>query len=177
MDDTLFAPVNKLIQDHRILKGHLQAVVNAADAMRNGRLDDTNAAALQQALGFFHTEVPRHARIEDELLLPRMKKLLKDPSSHFAYLLEHIAKDHHEFAAMHAELAGLSEALAVRMRFNPPPADQPNPMLDRFCELAVLLQDYYRSHILVEERDIFPAVPHALTESDLRELAAEVEKA
>lgn len=177
MDETLLAPINKLIADHRALQGHLHAVVAAADAMRNGKLDDANAAALELALRFFREEVPRHARIEDELLLPRMKALLKDPTSHFAYLIEHIGKDHVEFQAMHAEQAGLAEALVVRMRFNPPPAGQPNPMLERFCELAVLLQDYYRSHILVEERDVLPAVPHAFTEADLRKLGEEMAKA
>ncbi|GIK53179.1 MAG: hemerythrin domain-containing protein [Planctomycetaceae bacterium] len=168
-------PLVLLVGAHRELKQHLHALVRAGRLLVLGRGDLSLAAQISRALRFLAVDVPLHARDEEESLLPRLRAKLKDPQSHFAYLLEHIEKDHAELAQIHTQFDQTARKLVARIPFEGCPARKDlEPDLKLFRGQANELLNIYTSHMLVEERDIFPALSIIFTPAEREDIAREL---
>lgn len=168
-------PHARLVRAHDELRAHLHALLRASRLMLLGRADVGNAPAIAKALRFFAVDVALHARDEEESLLPRLRAKLKDPQSHFAWLLEHIEQDHVELASVHRDFDAAARRLAARLLAcdSPKRADL-EPALSGYRELLGKLLAIYHSHMKVEERDIFPALAVVFTAQERAAMAAEM---
>ena len=131
--------------------------------------------SLRGALTFFEVAVARHILDEEESILPVLREKLRDKGSHFAHLLDHIVTDHADFGEMERELGKLAQRLIGFIRDQ----DSANELemtrnLELYVAIAARLKEFYSSHILVEERDVFPALAVALSEAELQQVVAEI---
>ncbi|CAG0927924.1 hypothetical protein PLCT1_00529 [Planctomycetaceae bacterium] len=170
-------PHARLVLAHRELRAHLHALIRASRLMLLGRGDVALSMVIAKALRFLAVDVPLHARDEDESLLPRLRAKLRDPRSHFAYLLEHIEKDHEELAALQREFDAAARKLVARLPYEgTAPRAKLEPELKEFRQKLNALQAIYASHMLVEERDVFPALAVVFTPAERLALATEMDE-
>ncbi|MCC6572298.1 MAG: hemerythrin domain-containing protein [Planctomycetes bacterium] len=171
IDDPLFM----LVAAHQQLRTHLHNLVRAGRLFAVGKGDFRLVPQLSQALKFLQTDVALHARDEEDSLHPRLRGKLRDPQSHFAYLLQHIEKDHAELAELQEKAGEAARALIRQVPLESFPACEniKQPLVE-FRQLVNQLYRIYTSHMLVEERDIFPAIQVIFTPQERAELAAEM---
>jgi iron-sulfur cluster repair protein YtfE (RIC family) len=170
-------PHARLCAAHNELRAHLRALIRASRLMLLGRGDFALSAVIARALRFLAVDAPLHARDEEESLLPRLRARLKDKQSHFAYLLEHIEKDHEELRMLHAGFDAAARKLAAKLPFEGAALRaRLEPELGAFREKLGALHGVYASHMLVEERDVFPALSVIFTARERAEIAAEMQQ-
>ncbi len=170
-------PHARLVFAHGELRAHLHALLRASRLMLLGKGDFALAPLIAKALRFLAVDVQLHARDEEESLLPRLRTKLKDPQSHFAYLLEHIEKDHEELAAVHRDFDACARKLSARLPFEgAAKRGQLEPELKHFREQLAKLLLIYDSHMKVEERDVFPALAVVFTPAERLAIAAEMDE-
>lgn len=170
-------PHARLVLAHHDLRAHLHALLRASRLMLLDKGDVALAPTIAKALRFLAVDVQLHARDEEESLLPRLRAKLKDPQSHFAYLLEHLEKDHAELAALHRDLDAAARRLSAKLPFEGgAKRAQLEPELGGFREYVAKLLAIYDSHMRVEERDIFPALAVVFTPTERAAMAAEMDE-
>ncbi|MCC6150806.1 MAG: hemerythrin domain-containing protein [Planctomycetes bacterium] len=168
-------PHARLVFAHTELRAQLHALLRAARLMLLGKGDFALAPVIAKALRFLAVDVQLHARDEEESLLPRLRAKLKDPQSHFAYLLEHIEQDHHELSQLHRDFDAAARKLSARLPFEgAAQRGQLEPELKIYRERLSSLIAIYDSHMKVEERDIFPALAVVFTPEERSAIAAEM---
>ncbi|CAG0981797.1 hypothetical protein PLCT2_01951 [Planctomycetaceae bacterium] len=170
-------PHARLVFAHNELRAHLHGLLRASRLMLLGRGDFALAPVIAKALRFLAVDVPLHARDEEESMLPRLRAKLKDPQSHFAYLLEHIEKDHEELAALQRDFDACARKLSARLPLEgAAKRGQLEPELKQFREHLAKLLLIYDSHMKVEERDLFPALAVVFTPDERSAIAAEMDE-
>ena len=170
-------PHARLVFAHNELRAHLHALLRVSRLMLLGKGDFALAPNIARALRFLAVDVQLHARDEEESLLPRLRAKLKDPQSHFAYLLEHIEKDHLELAALHRDFDLAARKLSARLPFEGvAKRGQLEPELKNYREHLAKLMAIYDSHMKVEERDVFPSLAVVFTPRERADMAAEMDE-
>ena len=170
-------PHARLVYAHNELRAQLHALLRVSRLMLLGKGDFALAPIIAKALRFLATDVQLHARDEEESLLPRLRAKLKDPQSHFAYLLEHIEQDHLELASLHRDFDAAARKLSARLPFEGmAKRGQLEPELKAYREHLARLLAIYDSHMKVEERDVFPALAVVFTPRERDEIAAEMDE-
>lgn len=168
-------PLLMLIKAHQNLRRQLHQLIRVGRLAAVGRADFRLVPILSNAGVFVAHDVALHTRDEEETLHPRLRAKLKDSKSHFAYLLQHLEDDHREFAPLHEKLQHAIRELTARLPLegNVPPATI-STQLRAFRGIVAELWRLYSSHMLVEERDIFPAIQVIFTPGERSEMAAEM---
>ncbi len=168
-------PLQILMKAHQKLRLQLHQLIRAGRLAALGRADFRLVPVLSNAGAFVAHDVVLHARDEEETLHPRLRARLKDPKSHFAYLLQHLEDDHREFASMHEKLQHAIRELAARLPLEGSVSPAAiSTQLGAFRGIVAELWRLYASHMLVEERDIFPAIQVIFTPRERAEMAAEM---
>jgi hemerythrin-like domain-containing protein len=143
-------PFAQLERSHRRLEERLEDLAQA-DAARIDVVRDVAA--------FFARAVKRHEQDEEESLFPRLRD-----RTELAPILERLAREHVEHAALHAQLDRVIEAL-----------DAGTPEAAReLGRTTTALMHAYREHVDEEERVLFPAARALLDEAALVAIAAEM---
>jgi hemerythrin-like domain-containing protein len=127
--------------------------VGLVAAQKLGRATaETLASAREDFLAFWRSDGQRHFRIEEEVLLPR--------------LVRHGEARHEAVVRVLIEHVDIREAALRLEEDNAPPVED-------LHALGALLN----GHIRHEERTLFPLIEKALSEEELVDLAAVVERA
>jgi hemerythrin-like domain-containing protein len=113
--------------------------------------------ALDEALAFIDRALKRHEDDEEQSLFPRLSRVPQ-----LAGLLDRLTVQHRDQAALVDELRALMAAA------------QPDEA--RLGDVVARLDAAYRTHIAVEERELFPAARAAFDADDLGGMAAEMEQ-
>ncbi|MBP9892958.1 MAG: hemerythrin domain-containing protein [Planctomycetes bacterium] len=170
-------PHARMVFAHTELRAHLHALLRASRLMLLGKGDFALAPVIAKALRFLAVDVQLHARDEEESLLPRLRAKLKDPQSHFAYLLDHIEQDHQELAQLHRDFDAAARKLSARLPFDgSAKRGQLEPELKAYRELLAKLIAIYDSHIKVEECDVFPALAVVFTAAERMAMSTEMDE-
>jgi hemerythrin-like domain-containing protein len=111
---------------------------------------------VDEALAFIDRAVRRHEDDEEQSLFPRLARVPQ-----LAGLLDRLTVQHRDQTALVEELRGLMDA--------------PRPDEARLADVITRLEAAYRTHILVEERELFPAAKAALDADDLGGMASEMD--
>jgi hemerythrin-like domain-containing protein len=127
------------------------------------RLEETLAAlatptrqTLDEALHFFDRALARHEADEEQSLFLRLAAV---PS--LAPLLDRLTVQHRDGAALIDELRALVAAA--------------KPSESRLAQVIKALGEAYGAHILVEERELFPAARAVLDDAAIAAMSAEME--
>lgn len=172
---TVHDPLLALVQAHHQLRKHLHQLIRVGRLIALGRGDFRLVPTLSQAMTFLKKDVLLHARDEEDTLHPRLRAKLRDPQSHFAYLLQHIEDDHAEVAKLHEKLDNAVRELVQRLPLEGHALPEAvEKQLAAFRGIVNELYRIYAGHMLVEERDVFPAIQVIFTPRERAEMAAEM---
>ncbi len=120
------------------------------------RLRTPTRQALDEALAFIDRALRRHEDDEERSLFPRLARVPQ-----LAGLLDRLTVQHRDQAALVEELRTELSAATPDER--------------KLRDVVARLDAAYREHIVVEERELFPAAKAALDADDLGGMASEME--
>jgi hemerythrin-like domain-containing protein len=161
------APLGLLSDCHRRIERFLFALVTIARTRRGGALDAGDRQALEAALRYFSTAAPRHSADEEESLFPRLKKSDDADVQSALAVLERLEADHRVADAHHAEVDTIARHWLSAGELTP---QQTETLIGHLTAL----EELYRGHIAVEDRDLFPAAGRALSAEELEDVGREM---
>jgi len=166
-ESTFSDPVGLLTDCHRRIERFLGVLVQVSN--QAAPLNDDERASLDTALRYFREAAPKHTADEEESLFPRLRALQRAELTPVLQKMDALENDHDLAEGIHGEIDRLGQSwlaegsLAESSRL-------------QFSQLVTQLTDLYRSHIALEERELFPAAAAALPLTDRvamgREMAA-----
>ena len=150
-----------LDNSHRKLEQNLAELRRAAVAIAGGTGTEAEHDTVRDVVGFLERSVTRHEADEELSLFPRLRGAGSiDP------VLDTLADEHLEHRRLHRRLHEIVEAW-----LDAPATDDHNQHLLR---VVIELEDAYRRHIELEEREMFPAA-RALPADQLAEIEDEMQ--
>jgi hemerythrin-like domain-containing protein len=159
-------PLGMLSDCHRRIARFLETLISVAEQARGGQLNDEQHEALDRALTYFHKAAPKHTADEEDSLFPRVRARTAGSGKRSA-LLTLLHADHLAVVERHDEVERLGRAW---IRDGDLAAEDTKLLLDRLY----WLRKTYQEHIEIEETRLFPFAARVLSESDLREIGAEM---
>jgi hemerythrin-like domain-containing protein len=153
-------PIGLLSDCHRRIERFLQALLTVAQAA-GGPLDAEHRRALEAALKYFREAAPKHTADEEEDLFPMMRQLASERVSEVLAGVDRLEAEHKKADAWHHEVGEICERWLQEDRLASEEAA-------RLTELLTSLSDLYRSHIALEEQDVFPVAQAELSDSAKR---------
>ena len=159
-------PIGLLTDCHRRVERFLSVLAQVAAQARGENLTGEHRTAVETALRYFRESAPKHTADEEESLFPRLRALNRPAMKEVLARLDTLERDHAEAEISHAEVDRLGQTWLVSGSL--PPAD-----IARFSNLLTGLKNLYRTHIQVEERDVFP-VAALLTAAQREVIGAEM---
>lgn len=160
-------PLGLLFDCHRRIELFLKMLQRVASDCQVGKLDMQHRDALEAALRYFSTAMPRHTADEEESLFPRLRQMNSPTSDEALKRIEALEADHIAADRDHqrVDVLGrkwLDEGLLSRLD------------LDELTALLNRLQQMYTRHIKVEDTSLFPAARRLLSEDQVREIGREM---
>jgi hemerythrin-like domain-containing protein len=140
---------------HRRVERFLSVLVQVGAQARGGPLTDEQRKALDTALRYFREAAPKHTADEEESLFPRLRALDQPELKPVLDRVKALEGDHDRADKAHAEIDRLGQTWLAAGALEPSEAA-------RFSELAGGLSELYRTHIAIEESEVFPAAAAAL---------------
>jgi hemerythrin-like domain-containing protein len=165
-ESTFADPVGLLTDCHRRIERFLGVLVQVS--AQTEPLTKEQRTSLETALHYFREAAPKHTADEEESLFPRLRASERPELKPVLQKLDALEGDHDQADRIHAEIDRLGQAWLTE-------GSLPAPGRLLFSELATRLTDLYRSHIALEEGELFPAaavLPPSDREAMGREMAA-----
>jgi len=162
-------PLEMLVECHRKIERHLDALVRAGEVLRRGSDAERQSAffAIDMARAHFAGPLVKHTQDEELSLFPRLRRSDSAAAREALAAVAGLERQHREAEALHAEF----ERLAGSM----PRAGQADAgEVSRLNAAIAALREHYREHIAVENCIVFPAAACALTAEDLRQFGQEM---
>jgi hemerythrin-like domain-containing protein len=164
-------PIGLLTDCHRRIERFLRVLVEVAAQARGGPLSGEQRKALDAALRYFREAAPKHTADEEQSLFPRLRPLfetaLEPEMKAVLRCVEALERDHARANEGHAEIDRLGQIWLVFGSLSTADAE-------RFCERLVELAEFYRDHIAVEEREVFPVAARLLGEPQQAAIGSEM---
>lgn len=151
-------PIGLLSDCHRRIERFLQALVTVATNAAGGALDAQHRRALEAALKYFREAAPKHTADEEEDLFPALRQLGSERVSKVLAGVGRLEADHKKADNWHREV----EEICGRWLREDHLASEEAAHL---TGLLTSLSDLYRSHIALEEQEVFPAAQAELSGS------------
>jgi hemerythrin-like domain-containing protein len=150
-------PIGLLSDCHRRIERFLHALQQVTAEVHGRPLEDKYRTALEAALNYFRHAAPRHTADEEDDLFPLLRSLM---SPGMRETLAHVdrLKDEHRIAA---ELHRKVDELATRWLRQDCLSEPESAQLEK---VLAALADLYRSHIAMEEREVFPLAQQLLAQ-------------
>ncbi len=150
-------PMGLLADCHRRIERFLETLRRVAGDGRGGALDDDHRRALEAALEYFREAAPKHHADEEEDLFPMLRAIGRPRVTDVLARIERLEGEHKVAAARHREVDEIGERWLRENHLS----DRDAARLD---ELLASLDDLYRGHIAMEEREVFPVAASELPE-------------
>lgn len=153
-------PFEVLLSSHEHIAAKLESLrAVAARLGRPGPPDEEAQLAASLVLRYFDGAGRHHHEDEEQDLLPRMRDAAKgDHVSRVDWLIRSTGREHAEMERTWFELRDILETVA-----HASPVMLAPDIVDRFCGI-------YATHMLLEEKDLFPLARVLLGPEDLLEL-------
>lgn len=160
-------PLGLLSDCHRRIERFLHVLSALARDAAGGPLTDGQRAQLQSALTYFATAAPRHTADEEESLFPRLKASTGAEAADAREVIDRLERDHGVAEDHHQAVDRLGRQWLSHGQLAP---DAVSELGARLAALEVL----YRSHIAVEDRELFPVAARLLSRDQLQEMGREM---
>jgi hemerythrin-like domain-containing protein len=157
-ENTFANPIGLLTDCHRRIERFLQALLKIADDAQGGALDTEHRGALEGALKYFRDSAPKHTADEEHDLFPALREAAGARAADVIASLDRLEGDHKNADAWHREVAQLGERWIRQDSLSASDAL-------RLKTILMCLADLYRSHIAIEEQEIFPLAKAELSDS------------
>ncbi|MFN7995401.1 MAG: hemerythrin domain-containing protein [Bryobacteraceae bacterium] len=154
-------PIGLLSDCHRRIERFLQALLTVATRVACGSLDAEHRRVLETALKYFRESARKHTADEEEDLFPKLRQLASLRISTVLADVDRLEAEHKTAEEWHREVEDLCK-LWLGQDFLPP---EDAAHLRR---LLTSLSELYRTHIRMEEEQVFPAAQAELSASELR---------
>ena len=164
-ESTFADPVGLLTDCHRRIERFLGALVQVVAQAEP--LTSDQQASLETALRYFREAAPKHTADEEESLFPRLRGLPHPELTPAFQKMDALESDHEQADRIHAEIDRLGQSWLAE-------GSLPAPGRARFSELVTRLVDLYRSHIALEERELFPTAAAVLTPGEYEAIGREM---
>jgi hemerythrin-like domain-containing protein len=142
-------PIGLLTDCHRRVERFLSMLTQVAAQAHGGPLPAEHQTALEKALRYFREAAPKHTADEEESLFPRLRALNRPGMKQVLAEVDNLEHDHADAQISHAEVDRLGQGWLASGSL--PPDD-----VARLSKLLTGLAELYRTHIQIEERDVFP---------------------
>ncbi len=152
-------PIGLLSDCHRRIEGFLKILQTIGNEKSGGSLDAESRQALETALRYFREAAPKHTADEEEDLFPALRNLARPGIGETLSRIEGLENDHSLAEKWHRECDEIGarwlrdDGLSMREA-------------EQFVIVLSLLARLYRSHITIEEREIFPVAATALSDQE-----------
>lgn len=160
-------PLGLLSDCHRRIEHFLHVLVTVDRRLSGGPLDDDCRQGLEGALKYFETAAPHHTADEEESLFPRLRASGDAAARQALSLVQQLERDHEAADARHAAVNAL-----VRRWLDDDKLDPDAAALLR--EHLAALQTLYRTHIAIEDNELFPAAARVLDNPTLQQMGREM---
>lgn len=160
-------PVGLLQDCHRRIERFLATLVAITIEAKGGHLTDDRRTALATALRYFRDAAPKHTADEEESLFPRLRRLDQAVAQPLLERIDSLQQDHVCADSGHREVDRLGELWLTAGELSPPDAE-------RLATVLKQLADLYRSHIAIEDTEIFPFAAKVLASSDREAIGVEM---
>ena len=159
-------PIGLLTDCHRRVEKFLSVLAQVGVQARGEVLTGEQRTALETALRYFRESAPKHTADEEVSLFPRLRALNHPTMKQVLAEVDALERDHAEAESSHAEVDRLCQTWLVS-------GSLAQADITRFMKLVAGLTELYRSHIDLEEREVFPAAA-LLDAAQRQEIGAEM---
>ncbi len=164
---TFQQPLELLSDCHRRVESFLGALVIVAEQARGGNLNTQQREALETALSYFREAAPKHTADEEESLFPRMREVGGSATREALVSIEALERDHQLAQHGHEVAERLGKKWLAEGSLSP---DEVTPLLDALHQL----QSIYKTHIAIEDNEIFPLAKKVLDAKTLGAVGREM---
>lgn len=151
-------PIGLLADCHRRIERFLQTLLTVATDGAGGSLDAEHRRALEAALKYFREAAPKHTADEEEDLFPALRRVASERVAEVLNSVDRLEAEHQTADKWHRE----AEEICGRWLRDDHLASEEAA---RLKELLTSLSDLYRSHIALEEQEVFPMAQAELSDS------------
>ena len=160
-------PLGLLSDCHRRIEHFLGVLVAVEQRLAGERLDAECRQALQAALTYFETAAPRHTADEEDSLFPRLRASGDAAAREALAVVQQLERDHDIADEHHAAANAIVRRWLDEGRLS---GGDPAALRHHLAALQAL----YRTHIAVEDDQLFPAAARVLDDEALREIGCEM---
>jgi hemerythrin-like domain-containing protein len=165
-------PIGMLGDCHRRIERFLNVLVVIAAQEKGGRLTEQHRTALATSLRYFREAAPKHTADEEESLFPRLRQLRHAGSHAILTRIEALEQDHECAGKVHDEVDRLGQLWLTMGHLSTKEAAQLTCFVRKLAATAKV--GLYRSHIAIEDTEVFPFAASVLPPSDRESVGAEM---
>lgn len=160
-------PLGLLSDCHRRIEWFLGLMLKVARDERGRRLSPAGRRALEKALDYFSTAAPRHTADEEVSLFPLLRASGGEAALRVMSVVDRLEDDHRVASAAHEAVERLARQWIEAGELADGEARELADTLDS-------LQRIYEGHIIVEDREVFPAASRILSAPQLEEVGRQM---
>ena len=161
-------PTGLLSDCHRRVEMFIRALDHVAQHS-DEPLTDENRHSLDLSLRYFREAAPKHTADEEESLFPRLRKIKDKHLQAVLARLDELENDHRWAEPLHATADELGRKYLADGHLSPLEANT-------FREAVRQLDDMYRRHLEIEDREVFPIAKRLLQPEMQRAIANEMQE-
>ena len=160
-------PLGLLSDCHRRIEHFLAVLVALEQTTGCATLTAAEQSQLAGAIRYFATAAPRHTADEEESLFPRLRRSDDPGVRRSLELVGRLEHDHERADRHHHAVEALARRWQADGRLGPDDASALRGHL-------AALQEIYREHIQLEDRELFPAAARVLSAADIAAIGQEM---
>jgi len=160
-------PIGLLGDCHRRIERFLGAFVKVAEQAQGGELSEIQRSALQAAIAYFRNAGPRHTADEEQDLFPKLRGIDRATVKELLSRVDRLETDHRIADTLHGEANEIGERWLNEGALSPDAAA-------RLSEVLAALSAMYRTHIALEDNEIFPVAAAELSAADKEEIGRDM---
>ncbi|MEI8196085.1 MAG: hemerythrin domain-containing protein [Phycisphaerae bacterium] len=166
--DLASRPKGVLDQDHRQIELRLEVLALVLDCLPpRGTLTPSQGYAITEALDYFAREATWHTRDEEQSLFPRLRAAGDHRLDSALGRLATLEEEHVVVLALHDQLDAVARAGLRTGKFTTPQRSTLRRLLEK-------LQDAYRRHMEIEDREVFPLASTVLGLKQMKKIDQEI---
>ena len=160
-------PIGMLGDCHRRIERFLNVLATLAAEYMGRPLTDEHRTALGTSLRYFREAAPKHTADEEESLFPRLKQSSDPMALALMARIDSLEQDHECAKKLHDEVDQFGQRWITT-------GTLPSEEANRMAKAVDQLVDLYKSHIAIEDSEVFPLARTVLPAADRHSVGIEM---